>query len=144
MQKSDSKVTKDTDIVFDKWLPSWNTNIPVYTCMTVPYSRSGSRPRESSAETLWWQGAHPNVRTVQLVATYEPPTQLILSIPANTWTRRIRTSFFISVILHGLSLRANYTDRATAACWRSDCQLLWIEGDTWSAWRIPTAVFSVF
>jgi hypothetical protein len=30
--------------------------------------------------------------------------------------------------LHGLSPRANYTDRATAACWRSDCQLLRIEG----------------
>jgi hypothetical protein len=25
--------------------------------------------------------------------------------------------------LHGLSSRANYTDRATAACRRSDCQL---------------------
>jgi hypothetical protein len=25
--------------------------------------------------------------------------------------------------LRGLSPRANYTDRATAACWRSDCQL---------------------
>jgi hypothetical protein len=25
--------------------------------------------------------------------------------------------------LHGLSLRANYTDRATAAFWRSDCKL---------------------
>jgi hypothetical protein len=45
--------------------------------------------------------------------------------------------------LHGLSPRANYTDRATAACRRSDCQLLRIEGATWSAWRIPTAVFSV-
>jgi hypothetical protein len=46
--------------------------------------------------------------------------------------------------LHGLSARANYTDRATAACRRSDCQLLRIEGATWSAWQIPTAVFSVF
>jgi hypothetical protein len=46
--------------------------------------------------------------------------------------------------LHGLSLRANYTDRATAASRRSDCQLLRIKGATWSAWRIPTAVFSVF
>jgi hypothetical protein len=46
--------------------------------------------------------------------------------------------------LHGLSPRANYTDRATAACRRSDCQLLWIEGATWSAWQIPKAVFSVF
>jgi hypothetical protein len=45
---------------------------------------------------------------------------------------------------HGLSLRVNYTDRATAACRRSDCQLLRIEGATWSAWQIPTAVFSVF
>jgi hypothetical protein len=32
--------------------------------------------------------------------------------------------------LHGLSPRANYTDRATAACRRSDCQLLRIEGAT--------------
>jgi hypothetical protein len=46
--------------------------------------------------------------------------------------------------LHGLSPRANYTDRATAACRRNDCQPLRIEGATWSAWRIPTAVFSVF
>jgi hypothetical protein len=36
--------------------------------------------------------------------------------------------------LHGLSPRANYTDRATAACRRSDCQLLRIKGATWSAW----------
>jgi hypothetical protein len=35
--------------------------------------------------------------------------------------------------LHGLSPRANYTDRATAACRRSDCQFLRIEGATWSA-----------
>jgi hypothetical protein len=35
--------------------------------------------------------------------------------------------------LHGLSPRANYTDRATAACWRSDYQLLRIKGATWSA-----------
>jgi hypothetical protein len=46
--------------------------------------------------------------------------------------------------LHGLSPRANYTGRATAASRRSDCQLLQIQGATWSAWRIPTALFSVF
>jgi hypothetical protein len=51
---------------------------------------------------------------------------------------------FIKEKLHGLSPRAYYTDRATAACRRSDCQLLRIEGSTWSAWRIPTAVLSVF
>jgi hypothetical protein len=46
--------------------------------------------------------------------------------------------------LHGLSPRANYTDRATAACRRSDCQLVWIEGATWSEWWIPPAVYSRF
>jgi hypothetical protein len=35
--------------------------------------------------------------------------------------------------LNGLSPRANYTDRATGACRRSDCQLLRIKGATWSA-----------
>jgi hypothetical protein len=35
--------------------------------------------------------------------------------------------------LHGLSPRVNYTNRATAACRRSDCQLLRIKGATWSA-----------
>jgi hypothetical protein len=35
--------------------------------------------------------------------------------------------------LHGLSPRANYTDQVTAACRRSDCQLLRIESATWSA-----------
>jgi hypothetical protein len=53
--------------------------------------------------------------------------------------------FYIYIYkLLGLSPRANYTDRATAACRPSDCQLLRIQGATWSAWRIPTAVFSVF
>jgi hypothetical protein len=46
--------------------------------------------------------------------------------------------------LHCLSPWANYTDRVTAASRRSDCQLLRIKGATWSAWRIPSAVFSVF
>jgi hypothetical protein len=31
---------------------------------------------------------------------------------------------FTKTKLHGLSPRANYIDRATAACRRSDCQLL--------------------
>jgi hypothetical protein len=42
--------------------------------------------------------------------------------------------------LRGLSLQANYTDRATSACRRSYCQLLRVEGVAWSAQRIPTAV----
>jgi hypothetical protein len=39
-------------------------------------------------------------------------------------TKKLKTK------LHGLSPRANYTDQATAACRRSDCQLLRIEGAT--------------
>jgi hypothetical protein len=35
--------------------------------------------------------------------------------------------------LHGLSPPANYTDRATATCRRSDCQLLLIKCAMWSA-----------
>jgi hypothetical protein len=36
--------------------------------------------------------------------------------------------------------QGNYTDRATAACRRSQCQPLRVEGVAWSAQRIPTAV----
>jgi hypothetical protein len=46
--------------------------------------------------------------------------------------------------LRGFSPRANYTDRAITVCRRSWCQLLRIEGATWSAWWIPTALFSDF
>jgi hypothetical protein len=42
---------------------------------------------------------------------------------------------FLTYLLRGLSPQANYTDRATAACRRSYCQLLRIEGATWSAWH---------
>jgi hypothetical protein len=35
--------------------------------------------------------------------------------------------------IHGLSPRANYTDRVTAACRQSNCQLVQMEGATWSA-----------
>jgi hypothetical protein len=45
----------------------------------------------------------------------------------------------IIIILRGLSPRANYTDRETTACRRSQCQLLWIEGSSsrHAAGRIP-------
>jgi hypothetical protein len=45
--------------------------------------------------------------------------------------------------LHSLSPQESYTDRLTASCWRSLCQLLRIEGVAWSAQWIPMAVFSV-
>jgi hypothetical protein len=60
------------------------------------------------------------------------------------WSSRLTPELWHKKKLHGLSPRANYTDRATVACRRSNCQLLRIEGATWSAWRIPPAVFSRF
>jgi hypothetical protein len=46
--------------------------------------------------------------------------------------------------LRGFSPRANYTDRATAACRRSQCHLLWIEDVAWSEQRIPKSVILRF
>jgi hypothetical protein len=43
-----------------------------------------------------------------------------------------------------MSLRANYTNRATAVVGKVSANILGIEGVTWSASRIPTAVFPVF
>jgi hypothetical protein len=40
------------------------------------------------------------------------------------WKITFNTTYSQKKKLHGLSPRANYTDRATAACRRSDCQLL--------------------
>jgi hypothetical protein len=45
--------------------------------------------------------------------------------------------------LRGLSPQAKYTDRATAACRWSCCQLLRIEGVAWPAQRIPASLISV-
>jgi hypothetical protein len=42
--------------------------------------------------------------------------------------------------LRGLSPQVNFIYRATAACRRSKCKLLWVKGVAWSAQRIPTAV----
>jgi hypothetical protein len=46
--------------------------------------------------------------------------------------------------LNGLSPRANYTDRATAACRRSDCQLFRIEGCHVVSVRDPLRPYSRF
>jgi hypothetical protein len=42
--------------------------------------------------------------------------------------------------LRGLSPQASYTERATAACRRSYCQLLRVEDVAWLAQQIPTAI----
>jgi hypothetical protein len=75
-----------------------------------------------------------------------------LSGRSNTWSTYYEDlpplCYFIAEVKKskfcGLSLQANYADRATAACQRNQCQLLRIEGAMWSAWRNPTAVISGF
>jgi hypothetical protein len=72
--------------------------------------------------------------------------QLLLCVTVTTiqMTDKLKELFSVSsdvtptncikkIKLHGLSPRANYTDGATAACRRSVCQLLRIEGAKWSA-----------
>jgi hypothetical protein len=63
---------------------------------------------------------------------------------AELFNRKCYTTHIKLNKLHGLSPRASCTDRASAACRRSDCQLVRREGSTWSAWRIPPAVFLGF
>jgi hypothetical protein len=60
---------------------------------------------------------------------------------SNFW--RIDRFFYITETktkLRSFSSQANYTDRATAACRRSQCQLLRIKGVAWSTQRIPMVV----
>jgi hypothetical protein len=60
---------------------------------------------------------------------------------------RYRANFLLLLsllLLRDFSPRPNYTDRATAACRQSYCQLLRIEGVAWSVQWIPTAVISIF
>jgi hypothetical protein len=70
---------------------------------------------------LYYGGMHPVARTIKVWWLVGGGVWLV-------W-------YFVVIKkkLHGLSPRANYTDRATAACRRSDCQLLRIKGATWSA-----------
>jgi hypothetical protein len=83
------------------------------------------------AQTHWNEGA------VMALSTIGVRTRWVLTVMYNTQNPWIYG-------LRGLSPRANCTDRATAACRQSKCQLLRIESVAWSAQRILTAVFTVF
>jgi hypothetical protein len=60
-------------------------------------------------------------------------SQLVDSVPSGLGLKTPHEITKSKTRLHGLSSRANYNDRATAPCRRSNCQLLLIEGATWSA-----------
>jgi hypothetical protein len=112
----------------------------------------GRGPPDTESEGAMYCRYWYNARYVVSSALFPNPRVVSCSFPIGStrkskWTEKAR--YFKldqkqTNKLHGLSLRANYTDRATAACCRSDCQLLRKEGPTLSTWRIPTAVFSVF
>jgi hypothetical protein len=67
-------------------------------------------------------------------------------IPDNALLVNIRRSYVTFNVwkaktkLRGFGPRANYADRATAACWRKQCKLLRIDSVAWSAQRIATVV----
>jgi hypothetical protein len=58
--------------------------------------------------------------------------------------RMLNTAVSTKRDFRGMSPRANCTDRATAACRRSYCQLLQIDGAACSVRQVPTTKFSVF
>jgi hypothetical protein len=87
----------------------------------------------------WSKPVRVPVRTPQIPQWTHPREN-----PGHPLEKPVNCRLSINLKLHGLSPRAHCTDRATAACRRSDCQLVRIEGATWSAWQIPPAVFSRF
>jgi hypothetical protein len=92
-------------------------------------------PRERAPGTHWvesWWAPNPvwTIQRIENAWSYRDPNsdpsvvRPVLYCHYTDWATAI---LFILITLknklHGLSPRANYTDRATAACLRSDCQL---------------------
>jgi hypothetical protein len=100
-------------------------------------------PRNSSLMTPWISSFTVTAWNLQTTPFIVLPWRTSVSASALPEWGKMETSGHKKK-LHGLSPRVNYTDRATAACRRSDCQLVRIEGAMWLEWRIPSAVFSVF
>jgi hypothetical protein len=97
---------------------------------------------------LTWSPSYNSHRRTQQVGA---GVTLSISDPAGTLQifaleLEFRTKMYNEIKLKtklnsvAFSPQANYNDRATAACRRSYCQLLRIDGVAWSAQRILTAV----
>jgi hypothetical protein len=107
-------------------------------------------PTHVSTYTLHQSGRLSTFRHLSHIRTSVPEFPHVLPYRARKQADRPCTgpnkqyySLLNQTKLRGLSPRVNYTDRATAACQRSLCQLLRVEGIAWSERQIPTAVLSV-
>jgi hypothetical protein len=141
-------------------LPATPTLLPLtpLTLTTLRLNSHTSPFNPSPTFGLLNQNLYPYIQeqsSMLLVSTLKMPLLCVCCATARTKTYRVQAhtintqaldikATWTKTKLHGLSPRANYTDRATAACRRSDCQRMQIEGATWSAWRIPPAVFLGF
>jgi hypothetical protein len=116
------------------------------TEMRVYYQNLAVAHKSTPRQYTGWQD------TYTLITSVGHPLHLWCSVHAHYIASRMRykahkgknSNFFTKLKLteiRGLSPRAIYTDRAIAACRRSYCQILRIEGVAWSAQRIPTDVF---
>jgi hypothetical protein len=101
------------------------------------FYRKGHKNKELGTGLLVYKRIISAVKRVEFVSDRVLMAQqrIKLMMRRTAPTRNWNVFFINSLkkILHGLSPRANYTDRATTTCRRSDCQLLRIEGATWSA-----------
>jgi hypothetical protein len=104
----------------------WMTKVPCFVSWNffcLHNVQTGCGPSQISVQ--WVQGLSGWV--------VDPTTHLFLVTRLRMVEPLLHSSKQKQNKLHGLSPRANYTDRATAACRRSYCQLLRIKGATWSA-----------
>jgi hypothetical protein len=99
----------------------------------------------SCKELSMAQFSHKNIRTWTAISALNLVPCILYSsaVKFYAWFR----SYFklIKRKLRGLSPRVNYTDRTNDRLLSAKLvPTLRIEGATWSAWRIPTAVFTNF
>jgi hypothetical protein len=133
------------------------SSVIIFTCGRTPLSSDQfvARPlsKHRTTQTQNKLIHTPNIRVLSGIRTHDPSVRAsdessylrprgycdrLINNYSFPKTKRLKTK------LRGFSPQENYTDRATAACRRTCCQLLRIEGVAWSAQRIPTAVNLVF
>jgi hypothetical protein len=107
-------------------VPIWNFPIFTESRLTV-----GSTQLPIQCSRYW--GTFTYVKNVWCFTSISPYVFMVWKLIKQRKSLKLKNSV-------AFSQQANYTDRATAVCRRSYCQLLRIEGVAWSAQRIPTAV----